>query len=101
MRKWSFGGLETIVACRETTQYWTRGDDEGQFVYQMRFFLVIYINLDMYVFKSMSCVMYISYFMFRYCMHHRNVLEQWTSCCVHRTEFTMEFIKYLSIMIQA
>ena len=65
MRKWSFGGLEpTIVAWRETTQYWTRGDDEGQFVYLMRSFLVIYINLDMYVIKSMSyiCYLYILFY---------------------------------------
>ena len=59
LRAWSFCGLETIVAWREATQYWTRGDDEGQSVHQMRYFLVIYINLDMYVIKSMSYVMYI------------------------------------------
>ena len=71
MRKWSFGVLETIVAWRETTQYWTRGDDEGQFVYLMRSFLIMYLTLNIYIIKSISYIINISYFMFKYFMYHR------------------------------
>ena len=66
MREWSFDGIETIVAWRETTQYWTRGD-EGLSLYQMAYKSLItdalflgYIHVNIY-----------SYFMFRYFMLHR------------------------------